>query len=159
VLCWAGLAGLLVRWRLLAAAVVMLCLLPGYIFGPGNEMTMRGGIAPLGVLAIAAAAGLLAPVVGRAQRIGRVGLFGCVGLAAIGSMTEASLVVTHAPWPASRDCSLPEATRQSVFARSTDWSHYVVRWPEPLLQAWLDPPKPRRVAADALARCWPDGGA
>ncbi len=70
---------------------------------------------------------------------------------------EASLVVTHAPWSASRDCSLPEAARQSVFKHSTDWSHYVVRWPEATLQPWLARPRPRRVEPDALARCWPAG--
>lgn len=155
VLCWAGFTALLVRGRLLATAVVMLCLLPGYVFGPGNEMTMRGGIAPLVVLAVAAAAALLAPAVERAHRVGRAGLVVCAILAAIGSAMEGSLVVTHPPWPASHGCSLPEAARQSVFEPSTDWSHYVVRWPVTALQVWLAPPRPRRVEPNVLARCWP----
>jgi hypothetical protein len=158
VLCWAGLVMLLVRGRLLTASVAILCLLPGYIFGPGNEMTMRGGIAPLVVLAVAAAAGLLRPAAGRLQRICRAGLIVCAVLAALGSAMEASLIVTHTPWPASRTCSLPEAARQSVFTGSTDWSHYVVGWPEASLQAWLRTPRPRRMDPTALARCWPDGG-
>jgi hypothetical protein len=60
VLCWAGLAALLVRGSLFGASVAMLCLLPAYVFGPGNEMTSRGGLAPLAVLAVAVAAALLA---------------------------------------------------------------------------------------------------
>jgi hypothetical protein len=159
VLCWAGFTLLLVRGRMLVAAVVMLCLLPGYVFGPGNEMTMRGGIAPLVVLAVAAAAGLLAPAAGWVRRASRAGLIACVILAAMGSVMEASLIVTRAPWPASRDCSLPEAARQSVFTGSTDWSHYVARWPAPLLQPWLASPRLSHVDVHSLARCWPNGGA
>jgi hypothetical protein len=158
VLCWAGFATLLVHFRLLTASVVLLCLLPGYIFGPGNEMTMRGGIAPLAVLAVAAAAGMLRPPVGWLRRIGRAGLITCAVFAALGSVMEASLIFTHAPWPASRNCSLPEAARQSVFKGSTDWSHYVVRWPDAFLQTWLASPRPRRIEPTALARCWPEGG-
>ncbi|TCZ58604.1 hypothetical protein [Roseicella aquatilis] len=157
VLAWAGFAWLAVRGRLLAAAVAMLCLLPLYVFGPGNEMTMRGGMAPIAVLSVAAAAGLLAPAPGRWQRVGRAGLLACALLAALGSAMEASLVVAHPPWPASRDCSLPEAARQSVFDHDTDWSHYVVRWPDPVLEAWMAPPAPRPVHPDSLARCWPGG--
>src|SRR4051812_47567227 len=108
----------------------MLCLLPLYVFGPGNEMTMRGGMAPIAVLAVSAAAGLLQPAASGLQRLGRAGLLACAVLGALGSVMEGSLVVTHAPWPASHECSLPEAARQSAFDHSTDWSHYVVRWPE-----------------------------
>ncbi|MBL6454626.1 hypothetical protein JMJ55_04775 [Belnapia sp. T6] len=158
VLSWAACALLLVRGKLLTASLVLLCLLPGYVFGPGNEMTMRGGIAPLVVLAVAAIAGLLAPVNGRLQPLGRVGLVACAALAAAGSAMEGSLIVTHVAWPASRDCSLPEAARQSVFTGSTDWSHYVVTWPDRSLQTWLAPPNFRHTQTDALARCWPQGG-
>jgi hypothetical protein len=155
VLCWAGFAAMLVHGRLFAAAVVLLCLLPGYLFGPGNEMAMRGGVAPLAVVAVTAAAALLAPAAGRpARRIGRAGLVACAVLAATGSAMEASLLVTHAPWPASRDCSLPEAARQSVFTGATDCSHYVVRWPDASLRAWLADPAPRRLEREALSRCW-----
>jgi hypothetical protein len=147
-------AALLVRGRLFAAAVVLLCLLPGYVFGPGNEMTMRVGVAPLAVVAVTAAAALLAPAAGRPARwIRRAGLVACAVLAATGSAMEASLLVTHAPWPASRDCSLPEAARRSVFTGATDWSHYVVRWPDASLRAWLAEPAPRRLEREALARC------
>jgi hypothetical protein len=71
---------------------------------------------------------------------------------------EASLVATHPSWRVSRSCSLPEATRQSVFTGSTDWSHYIARSPDSLLRAWLAPHGPRPVEINALARCWPDGG-
>jgi hypothetical protein len=158
VLVWAGFALLLVRGRFLTAAIAILSLLPSYVFGPGNEMTMRGGMAPIVVLAVSAAAGLVAPAAGPMARIGRTGLVSCAILAAIGSLMEASLVATHPSWRASRSCSLPEATRQSVFTGSTNWSHYIAKWPDPLLQAWLAPPEPRPVETNALARCWPDGG-
>jgi hypothetical protein len=158
VLVWAGFALLVVRGRFLTAAIIILSLLPGYVFGPGNEMTMRGGMAPMVVLTVSAAAGLVAPAVGQMARIGRAGLVGCAILAAIGSLMEASLIATHPPWHASRSCSLPEAARQSVFTGSTDWSHYIAKWPDPLLQSWLAPPEPRFVEMNALARCWPEGG-
>jgi hypothetical protein len=39
VLPWAALSALLVRGgRLFGASVALLCLLPAYVFGPGNEM-------------------------------------------------------------------------------------------------------------------------
>jgi hypothetical protein len=48
---------------------------------------------------------------------------------------ESSPVATHVPWPASRDCSLPEAA----------------------LQRWMAPLQPRPVHPDFLARCWSFG--
>lgn len=160
VLVWAGFALLLVRGRILVAAIVILALLPGYVFGPGNEMTMRGGIAPLTVLAIAAAAGLMAPLPAagagrRAARFGRMGLAACALVAALGSLMEASPLVVRRPWSASEICSLPEAARQSVFT-NTDWSHYVVGWPYPGRKGLVAKPWPRPVDPVIVARCWPE---
>ena len=160
VLCWALPAAILVRSWMLGAAVAVLCLLPAYVFGPGNEMTARGGMAPLAVLAVVAGAALLAPAgASRRRRLARGALLACAVLGAAGSATEGSLLVTHRPWPASTHCSLPEAARQSVFQDSTDWAHYVAPWPEPALQAWMRQPVPREVPAPGVSPpCWPNGG-
>ncbi len=159
VVCWAGLAALLVRGWLFGASVAMLCLLPAYVFGPGNEMTSRGGLAPLAVLAVAVAAALLAPALGRAQRLARAGLLACAALAAAGSATEFSLLVVKPAWPASERCSVPEAARQSVFRNSTDWSHYLAPWPDEALDDWIEEADRRPVPPpNRSPPCWPGGG-
>ena len=159
VLCWAVPAAMLVRSWMLGVSVAVLCLLPGYVFGPGNEMTARGGMVPLAVLAVVAGAALLAPVPDRGRRAARGALLACVALAAAGSAMEGSLLVTHRAWPASTHCSFPEAARQSVFAASTEWAHYVARWPEPALEAWMRQPVPRVVPAPGVSPpCWSHGG-
>ncbi|NKC30404.1 hypothetical protein [Falsiroseomonas selenitidurans] len=146
----AAAALLLVRSRLLLASLGLLALLPLYVFGPGNEMTMRTGIAPLAVLAVAAGFGLQQATPGWRRRL----LAGLLLVAGLGQAMEASLL-TLKPWAASRDCALPEAAAQSVFD-ATDWSHYVVPWPDADLQALLADPVLRPVDPDRLARCWPD---
>ncbi len=143
---------LLVRGRLLLTSLAFLVLLPLYIFGPGNEMTMRGGIAPLTVLAVAIVAALLGP----GRRLLRRVLVGAVVIGMMGQAMEASLL-TLEPWPASRDCSLPEAAAQSVFT-DTDWSHYVVPWPLPRLARMLAAPEDRQIGPETVSRCWPEGG-
>jgi hypothetical protein len=159
VLCWAGLAALLVRGWLFGAPVAVLCLLPAYVFGPGNEMTSRGGLAPLAVLAVAVAAALLAPAVGRAQRLARAGLLACAALAAAGSATEFSLLLVKPAWPASERCSVPEAARQSVFRDTTDWSHYLAPWPDEALDDLIEEADRRPVPpANRSPPCWPRGG-
>jgi hypothetical protein len=161
VLPWALLAALLVRpGALFGAAVAILCLLPGYVFGPGNEMTSRGGLAPLAVLAVAAGAALLAPAVpGRgAPRLARAALRGVAVLALAGSVMEGSLLVAKPAWPASEACSVPEAARQSVFQDSTDWSHYLAPWPEPSLEPWMEDPEERVLPPPSRSpNCWPEG--
>lgn len=159
VLCWAGLAALLVRGWLFGASVAMLCLLPAYVFGPGNEMTSRGGLAPLAVLALTVAAALLAPAQARAQRLARAGLLACAALAAVGSATEFSLLLVKPAWPASERCSVPEAARQSVFRDTTDWSHYLAPWPDETLDDWMDEADRRPVPpANRSLPCWPGSG-
>ena len=161
VLCWAGLAALLVRGSLFGASVAMLCLLPAYVFGPGNEMTSRGGLAPLAVLAVAVAAALLArpAVLSRSQRFARTGLLACAALAAVGSATEFSLLLVKPRWAASERCSVPEAARQSVFRDTTDWSHYLAPWPDESLDDWIEEAEPRPVPpANRSPPCWPRGG-
>jgi hypothetical protein len=161
VLCWAGLAALLVRGWLFGASVAMLCLLPAYVFGPGNEMTSRGGLAPLAVLAVAVAAALLArpAALDQAQRLARTGLLVCAALAAAASATEFSLLVVKPPWPASERCSVPEAARQSVFRDTTDWSHYLAPWPDGTLDDWIDEADRRPVPPPSRSLpCWPGGG-
>ncbi len=139
---------LLLRSRLLAAGLLILVLLPLYVFGPGNEMTMRTGIAPLAILAVAAGAALQGAAGWR-----RGLLAGLLLVAALGQGMEAS-ILTRPPWPSSRDCSLPEAAAQSVFD-ATDWSHYVVPWPEPELAPLIAAPVMREIQPEAMARCWP----
>lgn len=152
VLPWAlGIALVLRGGRLVRASLALLVVLPAYVFGPGNEMTMRTGIAPLTVLAVAATAALLAP---QASRLARGLLPATMLLGALGQAMEASLLVAHPPWHASRDCSLPEAAVQSAFAGTTDWSHYVVPWPERSLQPLLREPDGRGLHPTVLARCW-----
>ena len=161
VLCWAGLAAVLVRGWLFGASVAMLCLLPAYVFGPGNEMTSRGGLAPLAVLAVAVATALLAAParLSRAQRLARTGLLACAALAAVGSATEFSLLLVKPRWAASEHCSVPEAARQSVFRDTTDWSHYLAPWPDESLDVWMDEAERRPVPpADRSLPCWPRGG-
>ncbi len=161
VLCWAGLAALLVRGWLFGASVAMLCLLPAYVFGPGNEMTSRGGLAPLAVLAVAVAAALLArpTAPGRAQRLARTGLLVCAALAAAGAATEFSLLLVKPRWAASERCSVPEAARQSVFRGTTDWSHYLAPWPDETLDDWIEEADRRPVPpANRSPPCWPRGG-
>jgi hypothetical protein len=140
---------LLVRSRLVLACVALLCLLPLYHFGPGNEMTMRGGIAPLAVLSVAAGAAVLRGRPGGARRA----LAALLLLGALGQVMEAS-ILANPPWAPSR-CSLPEAAAQSVFT-DTDWSHYVVPWPEERLLRLLAPPEERLVDPEHVARCWPE---
>lgn len=165
VLPWAGLAALLLRrgagW-LLRAAVVLLCLLPLYVFGPGDEMTSHGGMAALAVLAVVGGAALLAPWPPErgGARAAWIALRVLALAAAIGSATEASLLVTRPAWPASRACAVPEAAHQSVFDDSTDWSHYLTPWPEAVLRPWLRPPVLRPLPPPEEApRCWPAGRA
>lgn len=159
VLCWAVPTTLLVRSWTLGFAAALLCALPGYVFGPGNEMTARGGMVPLAILAVLAGVALLAPAPDRRRRWARGVLLGCVALAAAGSAMEGSLLVTHRPWPASTHCSFPEAARQSVFAASTEWAHYVAHWPDPVLQAWMGIPVPRPVPPPGVSPpCWTQGG-
>jgi hypothetical protein len=142
----------LARWRLLAAGLVLLGLLPLYVFGPGNEMTMRGGIAPLALLAVAAGLAVRRGAPGRWRAL----LGGVVLVGALGQAMEASILI-HPPWRASGRCTLPEAAAQSVFEDSTDWSHYVVPWPDPLLARTLAAPAPRAVDPASVALCWADG--
>ena len=158
VLCWAIPAGMLVRGRIAWVAVAILCVLPGYVFGPGNEMTARGGMAPLAVLAVMAAAALLAPAVSRGQRVARRVLVACAVLAVPGAAMEASLLAKPA-WRASATCSFLEAARQSVFAHTTEWAHYLAPWPEPTLSGWLREPPPRpEERVSVAAPCWNGGG-
>jgi hypothetical protein len=152
VLALAAALVLLLRSRLVAACVVLLCLLPFYVFGPGNEMTMRGGIAALAVLAVAAAAALARAAPGWRRRL----LAGVLALGAAGQAMEAT-ILAHPPWPPSEDCTLPEAAAQSVFT-DTDWSHYVVPWPDARLRALLAPAEARQVDPETVSRCWPAEG-
>lgn len=140
---------LLLRSRLLVASLVMLALLPLYVFGPGNEMTMRTGIAALAVLAVAAGLALVQAPPGWRRGV----LAALLVVAMAGQVMEASLLA-HPPWRASRDCALPEAAAQSVFD-ATDWSHYVMRWPEEGLRGILAPLRVVEVHPDRVARCWP----
>lgn len=143
----------LLRSRLLLVAIGLLCLLPFYDFGPGNEMTMRGGIGALAVVAVAAAAALLRAPPGGTRRM----LLVLLALGALGQGMEASILANPA-WPASRGCTLPEAATQSVFT-DTDWSHYVVPWPESRLRDLLAAPEDRQVDPASVSRCWPDQAA
>ena len=162
VLAWAALAAMLVRGWLFGLAIALLCLLPAYVFGPGNEMTSRGGMAPLAVLAVACGAALLVPVPrqdGRGHCLARVGLLACAALGAAGALMESSLLLTKSPWPASGRCSVPEAARQSVFQGSTNWSHYLAPWPDRELEGWLEQPELRPVPPPGGSPpCWPQGG-
>ncbi|MBY0338901.1 MAG: hypothetical protein K2X11_19960, partial [Acetobacteraceae bacterium] len=95
----------------------------------------------------------------RGRRLARSALIGCVALAVLGSAMEASLLVTHRPWPASMVCSVPEAARQSVFRDITDWSHYFAGWPDPRLVSWLREPWFLSLPPPGEGpRCWPAGG-
>lgn len=142
------------------AALVLLCLLSAPVFGPGNEMASRGGMAPLAVLAVMAGVALAVPAAGAGRQAAMAVLLLVATLAAAGAATEASLLLVHAPWPASRACPVPEAARQSVFHGSTDWSHYLAPWSDPALRPWLASPRPRALPLPAEApRCWPRGSA
>jgi hypothetical protein len=143
---------LLVTSRLLAVSVGLLAILPLYVFGPGNEMTMRGGIAALAFLAVAAALALLQAAPGWRRNL----LALLLGIGALGQGMETSILFNE-PWAPSRGCTLPEAAAQSVFT-DTDWSHYVVPWPERTLAALLAAPAERRVDPETVARCWPEEG-
>ncbi len=143
---------LLVGSRLLAVAVGLLAILPLYVFGPGNEMTMRGGIAALAFLAVAAALAVLHALPGwRRSLVAALLLLGAAGQA-----MEASILFNE-PWPPSRGCTLPEAAAQSVFT-DTDWSHYVIPWPDRALARLLAEPAERQVDPETVARCWPEEG-
>ncbi len=159
VLPWAVPVALLVRGGvLMRGAVALLCLLPLYVFGPGNEMASRGGMAALAVLAVAAGAALLAGIPRDGRRLAALALRGVAALALAGAVMEASLLVTRPAWPASRACSVPEAAHQSVFDDSTDWSHYLTPWPDPMLRRWLEQPELRALPPpDQAPRCWPAG--
>lgn len=161
VLPWAAPAALLLRgaW-LFRAAVAALCLLPLYVFGPGNEMASRGAMAPLAVLAVTAGAALLVPWAEARSRPAWVALRVAAVLAVVGAATEASLLLTRPAWTASAACSVPEAAHQSVFDESTDWSHYLAPWPDAALRPWLERPALQPLPpADRAPRCWPRGRA
>jgi hypothetical protein len=161
VLPWAAPIALLLRsgW-LLRVAVALLCLLPLYVFGPGDEMTSHGGMAPLAVLAVAAGAALLVPWPQARSRAAWLALRLIASLALLAAVLEASLLVTRPAWPASRDCAVPEAAHQSVFDASTNWSHYLAPWPEPTLRPWMKAPFLRPLPPpDQAPRCWPRGQA
>lgn len=140
---------LLLRSRLLVASLVLLVLLPFYVFGPGNEMTMRGGIAPLTVLAVSAGLALWRDGHAWARRA----LVAALLVGAAGQVMEAS-ILAHSPWRPSQGCTLPEAAAQSVFT-NTDWSHYVVPWPEQPLDRILAPPQELSIDPMSVSRCWP----
>ena len=159
VLPWAVPVALLLRggWPF-RAAVALLGVLPAYVFGPGNEMASRGGMAPLAVLAVAAGAALLVPAMRARSRPAWLALRGVAALAVAGAVMEASLLVARPAWPASPDCAVPQAAHQSVFDDSTDWSHYVAPWPESALVPWMAPPVLRALPPEERApRCWPRG--
>lgn len=140
----------LARWWPLVPSLTLLAVLPLYEFGPGNEMTMRGGIAPLTLLALAAGIAWV-----RAPRGAWRSLLGATLLVgALGQAMEASILI-HRPWPPTQGCTLPEAAAQSVFT-DTDWSHYVVPWPNPRLAALLAEPAAREVDPENVSRCWPE---
>lgn len=145
---------LLARSRLLAVAVGLLAIVPLYVFGPGNEMTMRGGIAALACLAVTGALALLHAAPGWRRAL----LAALLAIGAAGQGMEASILVNE-PWALSRGCTLPEAAAQSVFT-DTDWSHYVIPWPDGALAAplaaLLAAPAERLVDPEAVARCWPE---
>jgi hypothetical protein len=151
VLAWAVPAAFLLRGRIFGASVALLCLLPAYVFGPGNEATSRGSQAALAILAVLAGAALLRSPPSLPRTVLRV----VAALALLGSLTEASLL-TKGPWPASTNCTVPEAARQSVFRDTTDWSHYLAPWPDGTLQGWLQPPHPRPIP-ERSPNCWPAG--
>jgi hypothetical protein len=134
------------------AAVALLCILPAYVFGPGNEAASRGSQAALAILAVLAGAALLRAPPSLPRTVLRV----VAVLALLGSLTEASLLVTKEPWAASTNCTVPEAARQSVFRDTTDWSHYFSPWPDRALQGWLQPPHPRPIP-ERSPNCWPEG--
>jgi hypothetical protein len=152
VLAWAVPAALLIRGRMFGAAVALLCILPAYVFGPGNEAASRGSQAALAILAVLAGAALLRAPPSLPRTVLRV----VAVLALLGSLTEASLLVTKEPWAASTNCTVPEAARQSVFRDTTDWSHYFSPWPDRALQGWLQPPHPRPIP-ERSPNCWPEG--
>jgi hypothetical protein len=112
---------------------------------------MRGGIAPLALLAVGAALTMALAARGVLRTLLGVALL----VALAGQAMEATILI-HPPWEESPGCTLPEAAAQSVFQDSTDWSHYVVPWPEPALRHLLAPPDPRIIDPAAVARCWPD---
>lgn len=152
VLPWAVPAWAVLRGRLVLAAGALLCLLPLYIFGAGNEAASRGSQAALAVLAVAGIAALWRAQPGRWRAVLRA----VAVLAALGSLMEASLLVAKQPWEASERCTVPEAARQSVFRDVTDWSHYLTPWPDPLLEGWMATPHPRPIPLLSQP-CWPDG--
>lgn len=151
VLPWAIPAWAVLRGRLLLAAAVLLCLIPLYVFGAGNDFASRASAPALAVLAVAGLAALW-----HARGWWRRVLAGVAVLALAGSLLEASLLVTKGPWEASERCTVPEAARQSVFRDVTDWSHYLAPWPDPLLEGWLATPHPRPLPLRSPP-CWPDG--
>jgi len=155
---WAALAFLALRSWLLAVAVAMLALLPGYVFGDGNEMAARGSQAALAVLAVLAVAAGAALALPGTRRAVRLGLLAALAVGALGSITEASLLLTKRAWPPS-ECSVPEAARQSVYAGITDWSHYLAPWPDWRLSPWMRDTEARLVPkVEAGEPCWPRGG-
>lgn len=151
VLPWAVPAWVVLRGRVLVGAVVLLCLIPLYVFGAGNDFVSRASQPALAVLAVAGLAALW-----HARGASRVVLRLVAVLALLGSLFEASLLVAHEPWEASERCTVPEAARQSVFRDVTDWSHYLAPWPDPLLEPWMAVPHPRPLPTRSLP-CWPDG--
>ncbi|HEY8609749.1 MAG TPA: hypothetical protein VIL69_00485, partial [Roseomonas sp.] len=67
--------------------------------------------------------------------------------------------VAKPAWPASPECSFLEAARQSVFASTTEWAHYLAPWPDETLSGWMKEPLPLTVERTQEAEpCWPHGG-
>ncbi|WP_301590293.1 hypothetical protein [Sabulicella glaciei] len=152
VLPWAIPAWALLRGRILLGATALLCIVPLYVFGPGNEAASRGSQAALAILAVAGGAALLQAPPGGWRNF----LRGVAAIAFAGSLMEASLLIEHEPWEASERCTVLEAARQSVFRDTTDWSHYIAPWPDPTLERWMQVPHPRPLPERSIP-CWPGG--
>jgi hypothetical protein len=158
VLPWAALVSVVLRSGFVLGSTAMLCLLPLYMFGPADEMTMRGGIAPLTVLAVSVGIALTLPRLPGGstarRRATRIALAACLAISTANALNEASPIVLLPAWPLSRQCALPEAARQSVF-QGTVWSHYFVLWPSRLARHWLATPRERLIETDNVGPCWP----
>lgn len=135
-------------YKLFLFATIALLVLPLYSFGPGNDLVMRGSIAPLVILAFA-----FGGIVCNTDVSRRVTIAGLILITL--SMPSALLEITRSikyPRYDMSDCTLMEA-RNSLGEKDVP-TNYIVESAK--VPSWLMETKGRNSLVARSRRCWTD---
>jgi hypothetical protein len=121
------------RDLLIAAAVAVLLALPFYMFGPGNDLVMRGSIPALMILCLAAVDALVQVKWSEQTKL-VMPLLVCLSFGSITAVHEVARALLFSRWSPALQRNLVEASRGTP-------AHYVARL-SPLLARVMRPPQP-----------------